>query len=171
MRLLLSLVIVIFCTGPLRAQEQEDKLVNRLLRPNLSLASPEQHKKFTGTGSSNVNKKFDARSFNVGAEKNARAFADTRSISSKSFPERKFDQTKAIANAKLGAEPAGARSGFQTKTSTLIQSSPQPQKKVQTGDYAESRPFLGQGTRQKILSQQGKPLTIDEVRELLNKSR
>ena len=38
-------------------------------------------------------------------------------------------------------------------------------------DYADNRPFLGEGTRQEILSQEDKPLTIDEVRELLNKSR
>ncbi len=40
-----------------------------------------------------------------------------------------------------------------------------------TRGYPDSRPFLATGTRQKILSQEDKALTIDEIRELLNKSK
>ena len=38
-------------------------------------------------------------------------------------------------------------------------------------DYAGTRTFLDKGKSQKILSAQSKPLTIEEVRELLNKSK
>ena len=38
-------------------------------------------------------------------------------------------------------------------------------------EYAGNRPFLGQGKSQKSLSAQNPPLTIEQVRELLNKSK
>jgi hypothetical protein len=52
-----------------------------------------------------------------------------------------------------------------------VRSSSDATKIAQVREYADQRPFRGKGTRQKILSQQDKPLTIDEVRELLNRSK
>ena len=37
--------------------------------------------------------------------------------------------------------------------------------------FAGNRPFLGQGKSQKALSAQDRPLTIEQVRELLNKNK
>jgi len=37
--------------------------------------------------------------------------------------------------------------------------------------FAGNRPFLGQGKSQKALSAQDTPLTLEQVRELLNKSK
>jgi hypothetical protein len=42
---------------------------------------------------------------------------------------------------------------------------------IATRDFASSRTFLDQGKSQKALSQQDKPLTIEQVRELLNKNK
>ena len=42
---------------------------------------------------------------------------------------------------------------------------------MQVRDFPGTRPFLVQGKSQKALSQQDKPLTIDQVRELLNKNK
>jgi len=38
-------------------------------------------------------------------------------------------------------------------------------------EYAGNRPFLDKGKSQKSLSAQNKPLTIEQVRELLNKNK
>jgi hypothetical protein len=38
-------------------------------------------------------------------------------------------------------------------------------------EYPGVRPFLGKGKSQKALQAQNKPLTIEQVRELLNKSK
>jgi hypothetical protein len=38
-------------------------------------------------------------------------------------------------------------------------------------DYPGTRPFLAHGKSQKALSAQDRALTIDEVRELLNKNK
>ena len=48
---------------------------------------------------------------------------------------------------------------------------PQSDKKVPSRAYAENRPFLDQGKSQKSLNRQNAPLTIDQVRELLNKNK
>jgi hypothetical protein len=42
---------------------------------------------------------------------------------------------------------------------------------AQSGEFAGERPFLDKGKSQKSLSQPSKPMTIDEVRELLNKNK
>ena len=42
---------------------------------------------------------------------------------------------------------------------------------IATGNFTNSRAFLDKGKSQKALSQQSKPLTIEQVRELLNKNK
>jgi hypothetical protein len=48
---------------------------------------------------------------------------------------------------------------------------PQSDKKAASREYSENRPFLDQGKSQKSLNRQNAPLTIDQVRELLNKNK
>ena len=59
----------------------------------------------------------------------------------------------------------------QTKQARDISPSAYSTKKYATRDFAGNRPFLGQGKSQKALHAQERPLTIDEVRELLNKNK
>ena len=66
---------------------------------------------------------------------------------------------------------ASANAEFVTTKSSLVQTASDEGKVAKNRDYADSRSFLAEGTRQKILSQEDKPLTIDEIRELLNKSK
>ena len=54
---------------------------------------------------------------------------------------------------------AGTRVAPETNASALVR------------EYADNRPFLGKGKSQKSLHAQDKPLTIEQVRELLNKSK
>ncbi|MEO6970107.1 MAG: hypothetical protein ABI217_04360, partial [Chthoniobacterales bacterium] len=120
-------------------------------------------------GGTSVDKKFDAKSFSAGDEKNQKTFSGTKSFLSRVFGTRTFTRAEAAANAKANADMAYANTQFTTKESSLIRSSSDSTKAAQVREYADQRPFLGKGTRQKILSQQDKPLTIDEVRELLNR--
>jgi hypothetical protein len=60
---------------------------------------------------------------------------------------------------------------YQTKKARDLSGSASSTKKYATGDFAGNRPFLGQGKSQKALHAQDRPLTIDEVRELLNKNK
>ncbi len=44
-------------------------------------------------------------------------------------------------------------------------------KTVATSNYSDTRPFLVHGKSEKSLSAPNRPMTIDEVRELLNKNK
>ena len=44
-------------------------------------------------------------------------------------------------------------------------------KKVASSEFTGSRPFLDKGKSQKAISQHDTPLTIEQVRELLNKNK
>lgn len=159
------------CSPAAWAQEQENKLMNRLLRPDMSLANSAQDKKFTGTGATSVEKKFVAREFYSGHEPTTRSFPDTRDFAARKFEGKKYSRAEKAADAKATGL-AYAKTKFQTRDSSLVRTSSAEGKVAKTREYAESnRPFLGQGTRQKILSQQDQPLTIEEVRELLNKGK
>jgi hypothetical protein len=52
-----------------------------------------------------------------------------------------------------------------------VSNAPQSGKKVASGAYAGNRPFLDEGKSQKSLSRKNEPLTIEQVRELLNKNK
>ncbi len=55
---------------PVGAQEQERKLVDRLLRPDMTLVNSAQDKKFAGADVTPVDKKFVAKSFSTVDEAN-----------------------------------------------------------------------------------------------------
>ncbi|CAN5523836.1 hypothetical protein BH20VER3_BH20VER3_13420 [soil metagenome] len=171
MRLLFFLLGLTICVGAVQAQEQEGKLVDRLLRPDMTLANSAQDKKFNGTGTTAADKKFVTRSYAASRERTTKTFAGTKSAASRSFQANKFTRAEKAAQARANAELAYANAEFLTRKSSLVRTSSAQEKVAPTRTYAESRPFLAKGTRQKILSQQDKPLTIDEIRELLNKSR
>ncbi|MEO8440013.1 MAG: hypothetical protein ABI540_07295 [Spartobacteria bacterium] len=154
-----------------RAQDQENKLVDRLLRPDTTLANSAQNKTFTGTGTTAVDKKFVAKSFYAGDEQTAKSFSGGKDFSAKKFEAQKFNRAERAADTKPSFRVAQSGAEFPTQQSALIRTASDEGKVSQTKDYPDNRPFLGQGTRQKILSQENKPLTIDEVRELLNKSK
>jgi hypothetical protein len=158
---------------PLRAQQQESKLVDRLLRPDMSLANSAQDKKFTAVGGTSVDKKFEAKSFATGDEKAQKTFADSKNFFARVFGTKTFSRADATANAKANADIAYAKIQFATNESSLVRTSSDSSRAAPVHEYADQHPFRGQGTRQKIFSQQqeNKPLTIDEVRELLNKSK
>jgi hypothetical protein len=170
-RLFLLLVGLTACAGLARAQEQEKKLADRLLRPDMTLVNSAQDKKFTGQGVALVDKKFVAKSFYAGDKRTPRSFYGGKDFPAKGFETKKFARAKWAANTKANAEMAYANVEFVTRKSSLILTASEEGKVAKTRDYAESRPFLAEGTRQRILSQEDKPLTIDEIRELLNKSK
>jgi hypothetical protein len=171
MRWLLILFCLAIAAPFARAQSQENKLMERIMRPDMSLTYSGQNKAFAGTGLTAADRKFETKSFYPGDLALTKSFWGAKTFSSKSFAMEKYSRAKAMADVRANAEMAFASTEFPTHKSALIRSSPEANKKIETRDYAESRPFLVKGTRQKILSTQSHPLTIDEVRELLNKNK
>ncbi len=171
MRWILLLLFLTNFAFPAGAQEQEKKLADRLLRPDMSLANPAQNKKFSAVGGTSVDKKFVANPFSTGDEATSKSFGGTKSFFSRVFGTGTFSRAEAAASAKANAEIAYANTQFATRESSLVRPSSDSAKPARVREYADQRPFLGKGTRQEILSQEDKPLTIDEVRELLNRNK
>lgn len=171
MRFFFLLLGLTACLAFAQAQEQEHKLVDRLLRPDMSLVSTAQGKKFIAVGGTSIDREFVARSFYSGDEKPARSFYGVKILSAKEFETTGFSRADAAANARSNAEIANPTTEFPTNKSSLIRTALEEGKSAKVRDYADSRPFLAKGTRQNMLNQENKPLTIDEVRELLNKSK
>jgi hypothetical protein len=161
-----SLVAYIFLLAAMatNAQEQERKLVDRLLTPNTKLANPDQNKKFTG-GLEAPTRSAATKSFYVSEKKLSKSFVADRSAPTTSFRTHDY-ATKAAIVPTL--QPMRV---FPTKNVRDISTSASSTKKYATRDFAGNRPFLGQGKSQKSLHAHDRPLTIDEVRELLNKNK
>jgi hypothetical protein len=166
-------LVLLFCLTAVssQAQEQENKLVDRLLRPDMTLSNPAQNKKFTGTGGTPVDKKFAARSFYTVDGRMTKSFSGVKDCSARGFETKKYTRADQVSSAKSSVGVANANAEFVTKKSSLARTAREEGKAAATRVYADSRPFLAQGTRQKILSKENKPLTIDEVRQLLNKNK
>ena len=160
---LLVLAFLVFATAAF-AQEQERKLVDRLLSPDTKLANPDQNKKFTG-GLEAPTRSAATKSFYVSEKKLSKSFVADRSAPTTSF--RTHDYATKVATVST-LQPMRA---FPTKSARDISTNADSTKKYATRDFAGNRPFLGQGKSQKSLHAQDRPLTIDEVRELLNKNK
>ena len=151
------------------AQEQERKLVDRILKPNMALANPAQNKKFVAAGSF-VNKSASTKSFYAPEKARPKTFSSTRAFAPREFAARHF-------RAGHSAAEISARSQL-TQSDTIY---PTPAYRtraaagsgstVASGEFAGNRQFLGQGKSQKALRAQDKPLTVEQVRELLNKNK
>lgn len=172
MRIIAIIAAVLFAgVAPGVAQEQEGKLMDRLLRPNLALKNSAQDKKFTNATVASFDKPAATRAFYAPDKNVARSYQDDRTFTPRQFAARHFRAGDSTANVT-------ARSELR-KNDAMIPVAPVPGVRVAaesaqvtpTHDYAGSKPFTGQGKSQKSLSAQHPPLTIEQVRELLNKSK
>src|SRR5947207_5401458 len=80
---------------PSYAQEQERKLVDRLLSPNTKLANPDQNKKFTG-GLEAPTRSAATKSFYVSERNLSRTFVADRSAKTTSFRTRNYSTHAAV---------------------------------------------------------------------------
>jgi hypothetical protein len=161
----LALCLVLCCVAAsARGQEQERKLVYRLLEPNMKLANPEQNRQFNGA--SNVTTaSASTRSFYVPEKKLSQNFAGTREMTTTAFQSRSF--TTRDANLPAAAHT----STYETKNARGVAPAREAPAKYQTRSFAGNRPFTEEGKSQKSLHAQDHPLSIDDVRELLNKNK
>jgi len=137
----------------------------------MTLVNSAQDKKFAGTEITPVDKKFVAKSFIAVDERTVKSFSREKDFPAKRFETERVARAEPAPNIQTKAKMASANAEFATGKSFLVQTASDEGKVAATSDYTNGRPFIGKGTRQKILSQEDKPLTIDEVRELLNKSK
>lgn len=155
---------------PVHAQEQEKKLLDRLLKPDTSLQNSAQDKQFQARGATTT-KAVRTKSFHVTQRKSEKGFWNTQQVSVKEFATRSSRETdaKADLSTRYSGPDLNARSS--TKAYSQVREASDANKSISATEYAGNRPFLGRGKSQKALSVQDKPLTIEQVRELLNKNK
>lgn len=161
-----ALLFATVCSLP--AQEQEQKLVDRLLKPNTTLANPSQTKKFVADGAS-VDKGVTVKQFYFEDKQKTRSFTAVRKYPATGFDSRAFypgreHQTVStqIATTTQKTYPTWIASASRSHDSD---------KKASSSSYGGQLRFLDRGKSEKSLQRQNPPMTIEQVRELLNKNR
>jgi hypothetical protein len=153
-----------------RAQEQERKLMDRLLRPDMELHNDAQNKKFIADGTS-INKRATVGTFYVQKKSNSKSFWGIGNFFTRQFNSQPFYSGRGVFNTSSQQPTGNSQSAYANQTAPGARDAPQSGKKVAARAYADNRPFLDEGKAQKSLNRQNAPLTIDQVRELLNKNK
>lgn len=170
MRQFATLCFFLAALATLRAQDQEAKLVDRLLRPNTELKNSAQNKKFIADRRS-INKQATVGTFYLQKKSYAKQFGGSRDFSSWEFNARSFRGSKGQANTTSRSQILNSERKYSTRMTNDLRVARDVRKTTSGGKFAAQRPFLGKGKSQKALSQHDTPLTIDQVRELLNKNK
>ena len=152
------------------AQDQESKLVDRLLRPDMTLQNTTQNKKFIADGAS-INKKATVGTFYFHEKSNSKSFSNTREFSARQFDSRSFQGTRAASGISSQQPIGNSQPSYSTRTARGVRDVHDADKAAAGRAFAGNRPFLDQGKSQKALNRKNAPLTIEQVRELLNKNK
>src|SRR5581483_4880899 len=153
------------------AQRQESSLVDRLLRPNMELQNDAQTKKFTAN-STIAERKGSVGTFYLQPNRTEKKFADERSYSTtRRASSRAFNSGR--NNVVAETDYTAAKTARLGSSNVLdVRSVHDANQGLTTRQYPEEqREFKEQGKSQKSLDRKNPPLTIDQVRELLNKNK
>ena len=168
---LLAACLLLAALSCARAQDQERNLVDRLLRPDLSLQNTAQNKKFIAANGASINKQATASTFYVQKKSSSKRFSGPRDFSAWQFNARSFHGSDHAANFSSRKQITNSKRTYLTQTARSLRDAHETGRTVDALIFAGNRPFLDQGKSQKALSRQNPPLTIEQVRELLNKNK
>jgi hypothetical protein len=152
------------------AQDQESKLVERLLRPDMTLQSTAQTKKFIADSAS-INKRATVGAFYIQRKSSSKSFSDTRDFSTQQASSQSFRGTRTASDTSPRQPIGASQSAYSTRIARGVRDAPQADKAASGRAFAGNRPFLDQGKSQKALNRKNAPLSIEQVRELLNKNK
>ncbi|MDP9099297.1 MAG: hypothetical protein M3N48_09950 [Verrucomicrobiota bacterium] len=156
------------------AQNQERKLIDRLLKPDTTLTNPAQNKKFANPRPASFDKPVSFRSFYSPKKTAPKTFLEARELTPRQFAARHFRAGDSTANVSPRSQLKNTDTMIATpavNAGTRVAPESTTSKTTLVRDYPGTRPFLDQGKSQKSLSAQNKQLTIEQVRELLNKNK
>jgi hypothetical protein len=169
--MLVALLVLLISLRPSVAQQQETKLVDRLLRPNTSLANSAQNKKFVPAGAGSFDKRAPSRSFYSPEKTLTKTFPGEQTFTPRQFAARHFRAGDSAANLSTRSQLTKNDKVFATPAMPGTRVAPESGANSPVREFAGNRPFLDRGKSQKALAAQNTPLTIEQVRELLNKSK
>jgi hypothetical protein len=153
------------------AQDQEKKMLDRLLKPDMTLQNDAQNKKFVGDGSASINKRAHVGSFYVHQKPSSKNFSGTRDFSTTQFYSQTYRGGRPAHEVSSQQILTNSKAPYANQTARGVGDASQSGKKVASRASAGNRPFRDAGISQKSLNRQSEPLTIEQVRELLNKNK
>ena len=130
-----------------------------------------QNKKFIGDGSASINKRANVGTFYVHRKPRSKDFSGTRDFSTTQFYSQTYHGGRTAYETSSPQTLANYKAPYANQTARGFRDAPQSGKKVASRAFAGSRLFLDEGKSQKSLNRQNEPLTIEQVRELLNKNK
>lgn len=168
MRWLPTICLTCFCFSASWAQQQETSLVDRLLRPNTELKNNAQGKRFVAS-SAVIEHRGSVGTFLLQPNRAEKSFADSPTLAAREYPSRSLSTPRPISST----QNRSANTSGQVGTSSVrdIHSANTPHNAGTSRMFADQHQFREQGKSQKSLDRQNPPLTIDQVRELLNKNK
>ena len=146
--------------------------MDRIMKPDMTLASPMQSKGYN-----------DGKSFGAVSPASVNSFYIARTFSAKSFSSKAYNGAGNFWAGDFKYSTTAARTGtgfatkaFAVKTEVVKDARETGKTSVSAGrTYTRAGPFKGHGTRQALLDEQHSPekapMTIDQVRDLLNKNQ
>jgi hypothetical protein len=164
-------VLLLAALSCVRAQEQEKKLMDRLLKPDMTLHNDAQNKKFIADGTASINKRATVGTFYIHKKPNQKSYSATGQFSAQEYNSRTFNSGRNAFNTSSRRAMGNSQVAYATQTASGSRDAQESDKKVPARGYAQTRPFLDKGKSQKSLNRQNAPLTIEQVRELLNKNK
>jgi len=156
------------------AQQQERKLLDRIQRPDMQLESQFQSKSYTGSsGTKFKSSPLSEKSYGANESPLTKEFSGSRSflgIKNPWFGQRIFAAKPATLISRTGFDPSKSYDVQRASTATYVAAS---KKANSSKTEVLPKPFLvqggAQGAMQQISDKVKKEMTIDDVRELLNK--
>jgi hypothetical protein len=162
--------LVFLCATIASAQEQERTLIDRLLRPNMELHNHAQRKAFTAD-SKVAGHQQTAATFATEPAPKQKTFADAHTAATKEYSSR-LGKADLRSKSIIQLHEVDAHSQFASSSARDVRPAYDARLAVSGRSYPDDeRVFREQGKSQKSLDRQNPPLTIDQVRELLNKNK
>jgi hypothetical protein len=155
-----------FLATGLLGQQQEHRLIDRLLRPDLELQNSAQNKK---ANSALLERRGSVGTFFPPPSLHEKSFTDTHVLSTKQYSTRLFTSDARLSSSTEIHTITIPTAGVAAPEVRNLHTSGDANKSIATRDSADQRKFREQG--QKFLNRQNPPLTIEQVRELLNKNK
>lgn len=174
--LLRFLIFLFLALSAAFGQQQDKKLIDRIQRPDMQLGNPLQSKSYEAATGINIKRVYYAeKNFSTSQSGAVKDFSGVRSffgIKNPWFGKLTYDAKPATLGANSGFDPAKS---YNVKSAATV-----PFKFPSTASQSPSqavstKSFLMQGkasgAMQQLSEKVRKEMTIDEVRELLNKPR
>ena len=133
--------------------------------------NPAQDKEFVTTGTRSFDQQIPSRDFYSPQKPLTKIFPGERAFTPRQFAARHFRMGDSAANLATRTELTKHDRVISPPPVPRIRAAPESTTLAAVREFPHTRPFLARGKSQKALQAYNRPLTIEEVRELLNKSK